>query len=73
MLGLGSIKDRLSTLGEGIKSQFSSEVDTRDAGVRLEAGAKIVSHYQVRSSVNSHQGGMIALTAFSGMQPLNQI
>ena len=54
MLGLGSIKDRLSTLGEGIKSQFSSEVETRDAGVRLEAGAKIVSHYQVRSSVNSH-------------------
>ena len=51
MLGLGTIKDRLSTLGEGIKSQFSSEVETRDAGVRLEAGAKIVSHYQVRLSV----------------------
>ena len=58
MLGLGTIKDRLSTLGEGIKSQFSSEVETRDAGVRLEAGAKIVSHYQVRSSVIRACNGM---------------
>ena len=47
MLGLGSIKDRIATIGEGIKSQFSADVETEDASVNLLAGSKIITHYQV--------------------------
>ena len=46
MLGLGSIKERIATLGEGIKSQFSGEVEQDVAHVNLHAGSKILSHYQ---------------------------
>ena len=47
MLGLGSIKDRIATIGEGIKSQFSADVETEDTSVNLLAGSKIITHYQV--------------------------
>jgi len=46
MLGLGSIKDRIATLGEGLKSQFTSESETNETVVNLEAGSKLITHYQ---------------------------
>lgn len=46
MLGLGSIKERIATIGEGLKSQFSGEVEQDEALVNLRAGSKILSHYQ---------------------------
>ena len=46
MLGLGSIKERIATIGEGLKSQFSGEVEQDEALVNLHAGSKILSHYQ---------------------------
>ena len=48
MLGLGSIKDRIATIGEGLKSQFTSESESDEAVVNLQAGAQLISHYQVR-------------------------
>ena len=49
MLGLGSIKDRIATIGEGLKSQFTTESESDEAVVNLQAGAQLISHYQVRS------------------------
>lgn len=47
MLGLGSIKERIATIGEGLKSQFSGEVEHDEVCVNLRAGSKILSHYQL--------------------------
>ena len=48
VLGLGNIKNRIVTIGEGIRSQFSTDNESNNGGcVDLEAGAKIISHYQV--------------------------
>ena len=48
VLGLGNIKNRIVTIGEGIRSQFSADNESNNDGcVDLEAGAKIISHYQV--------------------------
>ena len=47
MLGLGSIKERIATIGEGLKSQFSGEVEYDEVCVNLRAGSKILSHYQL--------------------------
>jgi len=46
MLGLGSIKDRIATIGEGLKSQFTTESESDEAVVNLQAGAQLISHYQ---------------------------
>ena len=47
MLGLGNIREKIVTLGEGIKQQFTTETEPNNDGcVNLLAGAKIVSHYQ---------------------------
>ena len=44
---LGNIKDRIAVLGEGIKSQFGSEIVTTERNLVLEAGSEVLSHYQV--------------------------
>ena len=44
---LGNIKDRIAVLGEGIKSQFGSEIVTSERNIVLEAGSDVLSHYQV--------------------------
>jgi len=46
MLGLGSLKDKISNLGEGLKSQFSFDVEAGEAETNLSAGAGLLSHYQ---------------------------
>jgi len=43
---LGNIKDRIALLGEGIKSQFGSEIVTTERNIVLEAGSEVLSHYQ---------------------------
>ena len=47
MLGLGSIKDRIATIGEGIKSQFVTETETEETNTSPNAGNKILTYYQV--------------------------
>ena len=45
---LGSIKDRIAVLGEGIKSQFGSEAEGEEKEAILGAGAEVLAHFQVR-------------------------
>ena len=47
---LGSLKDRIAVLGEGIKSQFGSETDGQQKEAGLGAGAEVLTHFQVRLS-----------------------
>ena len=45
MLGLGSLKDKIANLGEGLKSQFSVEAEpARESD--LCAGSAVLTHYQ---------------------------
>ena len=46
MLGLGSLKDKITHLGEGLKSQFSFEVEAVEGETNPEAGARLLTHYQ---------------------------
>ena len=46
MLGLGSLKDKIANLGEGLKSQFSVEVEPVSAESDLTAGSAVLTHYQ---------------------------
>jgi len=46
MLGLGSIKDRIATIGEGIKSQFVTETEPEETNTSPNAGNKILTYYQ---------------------------
>ena len=46
MLGLGSLKDKISNLGEGLKSQFSFEVEAVEVESNPGAGASLLTHYQ---------------------------
>ena len=48
MLGLGSLKDRIATIGEGIKSQFVTETEPEDTNKNLNAGSQILAHYKVK-------------------------
>jgi len=43
---LGSLKDRIVVLGEGIKSQFGSEVEEGQKEAVLSAGAEVLTHFQ---------------------------
>jgi len=43
---LGSLKDRIVVLGEGIKSQFGSETEGEQREVALSAGADVLTHFQ---------------------------
>ena len=45
---LGSLKDRIVVLGEGIKSQFGAETDEGQKEAVLGAGAEVLAHFQVR-------------------------
>lgn len=63
MLGLGSIKDRIATIGEGIKSQFSGDVEQEEARVSLHAGSKIVTHFQAATRALHHNGELVARLA----------
>ena len=50
MLGLGSIKDRIATIGEGIKSQFVTETEPEETNTSPNAGNKILTYYQVNET-----------------------
>lgn len=43
---LGSLKDRIVVLGEGIKSQFGAETDEGQKEAVLGAGAEVLAHFQ---------------------------
>eukprot|EP00092_Neocalanus_flemingeri_P019469 GFUD01021092.1.p1 GENE.GFUD01021092.1~~GFUD01021092.1.p1 ORF type:complete len:315 (-),score=63.49 GFUD01021092.1:1525-2469(-) len=43
---LGSLKDRIVVLGEGIKSQFGSETEGEQKEAVLGAGAEVLAHFQ---------------------------
>jgi len=43
---LGSLKDRIVVLGEGIKSQFGAESDEIQKEAILSAGAEVLAHFQ---------------------------
>lgn len=46
MLGLGSLKDKIANLGEGLKSQFSVETEPVSVESDLCAGSAVLTHYQ---------------------------
>ena len=50
MLGLFSIKDRIATIGEGIKSQFVTETEPEETNTSPNAGNKILTYYQVNET-----------------------
>ena len=44
---LGSLKERIVVLGEGIKSQFGAETEEGQKQAVLSAGAEVLAHFQV--------------------------
>ena len=44
---LGSLKERIVVLGEGIKSQFGAETEEGQKQAVLSAGSEVLAHFQV--------------------------
>ena len=47
MLGFGNIKDKIANLSEGLKSQFSTEIEPTEVESNLKSQSQILSRYQV--------------------------
>ena len=48
MLGFGNLKDKIANLSEGLKSQFSTEIEPTEVESNLKSQSHILSRYQVR-------------------------
>ena len=47
MLGFGNLKDKIANLSEGLKSQFSTEIEPTEVESNLKSQSQILSRYQV--------------------------
>ena len=47
MLGFGNLKDKIANLSEGLKSQFSTEIESTEVESNLKSQSEILSRYQV--------------------------